>query len=31
VIKVDGGHLLAQPGDQGPSRLKRWLHNRPFR
>jgi NAD(P)-dependent dehydrogenase (short-subunit alcohol dehydrogenase family) len=31
VIKVDGGHLLAALVDQGPSRLKRWLHNRPFR
>jgi NAD(P)-dependent dehydrogenase (short-subunit alcohol dehydrogenase family) len=31
VIRVDGGQLLAQPVDPGPSRLRRWLHNRPFR
>jgi NAD(P)-dependent dehydrogenase (short-subunit alcohol dehydrogenase family) len=31
VIKVDGGQLLAGPMDAPPSRLKRWLHNRPFR
>jgi NAD(P)-dependent dehydrogenase (short-subunit alcohol dehydrogenase family) len=31
VIRVDGGQLLARPVDPGPSRLRRWLHNRPFR
>jgi NAD(P)-dependent dehydrogenase (short-subunit alcohol dehydrogenase family) len=31
VIKVDGGRLLADPVAAPPSRLKRWLHNRPFR
>jgi meso-butanediol dehydrogenase/(S,S)-butanediol dehydrogenase/diacetyl reductase len=31
VIKIDGGQLLAQPVDPSSSRLRRWLHNRPFR
>jgi NAD(P)-dependent dehydrogenase (short-subunit alcohol dehydrogenase family) len=31
VIRVDGGQLLARPVDRVPSRLRRWLHNRPFR
>lgn len=31
VIRIDGGQLLAQPVDPSPSRLRRWLHNRPFR
>jgi NAD(P)-dependent dehydrogenase (short-subunit alcohol dehydrogenase family) len=31
VIRVDGGQLLAPPVDPGPSRMRRWLHNRPFR
>jgi hypothetical protein len=31
VIRIDGGQLLAQPVDPNPSRLRRWLHNRPFR
>jgi NAD(P)-dependent dehydrogenase (short-subunit alcohol dehydrogenase family) len=31
VIRVDGGHMLAAPVDGGPSRLRRWWHNRPLR
>jgi 3-oxoacyl-[acyl-carrier protein] reductase len=31
VIRVDGGQLLARPLGRPPSRLRRWLHNRPFR
>ena len=31
VIRVDGGQLLKQPAGPSSSRLKRWLHNRPFR
>jgi NAD(P)-dependent dehydrogenase (short-subunit alcohol dehydrogenase family) len=31
VIRVDGGQLLSPQSDAGRSRLRRWLHNRPFR
>jgi NAD(P)-dependent dehydrogenase (short-subunit alcohol dehydrogenase family) len=31
LIRIDGGQLLARPSGQAPSRLRRWLHNRPFR
>jgi NAD(P)-dependent dehydrogenase (short-subunit alcohol dehydrogenase family) len=31
IVKVDGGQLLAGPVAAPPGRLKRWLHNRPFR
>jgi NAD(P)-dependent dehydrogenase (short-subunit alcohol dehydrogenase family) len=31
VVRVDGGQLGAFRGDAPRSRLRRWLHNRPFR
>jgi NAD(P)-dependent dehydrogenase (short-subunit alcohol dehydrogenase family) len=31
VIRIDGGQLLSAHDSQAPPRLRRWLHNRPFR